>query len=126
MATNILKTFYFKETNEIEREAIQRSGCQDLTIVRQLLYNNCGNVDAAVEDLIALSYTSAETDEPKIDQTSSGGRSKTTFSRKQLERIRKQERKRAGEARRKQGTISKESPEPEEAVIIRKVQCLNI
>ncbi|XP_046635626.1 OTU domain-containing protein 3-like [Daphnia pulicaria] len=110
------------EANEIEREAILRTGCQDLAIVRQLLYNNCGNLEAAVEDLLALSLTPVDNEEPKMDP--SGGRSKSTFSRKQLERIRKQERKRAGEARRKPCNTTRESPE--EAVIIGKVQCLNI
>lgn len=110
--------------NEIEREAIIRSGCQDLTIVRQLLYNNFGNIDATVEDLLALTLTPVESQEAKFEHLSSGGRTKTGFSRKQLERIRKQERKRAGDARRKSPNATKETLE--EATIIGKVQCLNI
>jgi hypothetical protein len=122
ISVRVLFNFENQEANEIEREAILRTGCQDLAIVRQLLYNNCGNLEAAVEDLLALSLTSVDNEEPKMDP--SGGRSKSTFSRKQLERIRKQERKRAGEARRKPCNTTRESPE--EAVIIGKVQCLNI
>jgi hypothetical protein len=121
-ASRLMLNFVNQEANEIEHEAILRSGCQDLAVVRQLLYNNCGNLDAAVEDLLTLSLTSVDSEEPKIDP--SGGRSKTTFSRKQLERIRKQERKRAAEARRKPCNTTRETPE--EAIIIGKVQCLNI
>lgn len=108
---------------------MQRSGCQDLSIVRQLLFNNCGNIDAAVDDLLALSATSLGSEESRIDQVpSSGGRSKTTFSRKQLERIRKQERKRANDARKKSGNGSntKLQENQEETVVIGKLQCLNI
>lgn len=94
--------------------------------MRQLLYNNCGNVDAAVEDLISLSFSYVESEETKVDQAPSGGRSKTTFSRKQLEKIRKQERKRASEARKKPSSNISSRETPEEAIIIGKVQCLNI
>ena len=118
-----------EQANDIEREAVQRSGCQDLAIVRQLLYNNCGNLDAAVDDLLALSQTSVENEETKcntFDQSPSGGRTKNTFSRKQLERIRKQERKRANEARKKPFTNNVSRETTEEAIVIGKVQCLNI
>lgn len=107
--------------SDAEREAIQRSGCDDLDAVRQLLMNNCGNVDAAVDDLIELTSGGQE----KVESTSSG-RSRNHLSRKQLEKIRKQERKRASEARRKHSNGSSSNQVPEETVVIGKVQCLNI
>lgn len=101
-----------------------RSGCQDLVIVRQLLYNNLGNIDATMEDLLALTLHPMESQEAKFEHPPAGGRIKTGFSRKQLERIRKQERKRAVEARRKPSNAIRETVE--EATVIGKIQCLNI
>jgi len=48
----------YQEVNDVEREAIQRSGCTDLHTVRQLLDNNCGNLDAAIEELKTFSVES--------------------------------------------------------------------
>lgn len=100
---------------------MQRSGCEDLPTVRQLLINNCGNLDAAVEDLIALSGGG-----PHETSNSTSVRSRSShFTRKQLEKIRKQERKRASETRRKTAS-NNGSFVPDETVVIGKVQCLNI
>jgi len=48
----------YQEANDVECEAIQRSGCTDLDTVRQLLDNNCGDLDAAIEDLKTFSVES--------------------------------------------------------------------
>lgn len=101
---------------------MERSGCGDLPTIRQLLHNNCGNLDAAVEDLLAMSAGGGEN---TVEPTPAFGKSKTHFSRKQLEKIRKQERKRASEARRK-ASSGNSSAIPDETIIIGKVQCLNI
>lgn len=103
---------------DLERQAMERSGCQDLPTVRQLLYNNCGNLDAAVEDLMALTVDQQEM-HPAPRRT-------THLSRKQLEKIKKQERKRASEARRKVQASSSSPALPDETIVIGKVQCLNI
>lgn len=102
-----------------------RSGCSDLLTVRQLLYNNCGNIEAAVEDLIALSNSSLATSasEEKTHSTASSANRKKS-SRKSL-KVRKQERKRASEERKK-FTANVNSPVPDDVLVIHKVQCLNI
>jgi hypothetical protein len=136
---------------DIEQEAMLRSGCTDLTIVRELLYNNCGDLDAAVEDLLALTVAAPTSclepteQDQKVQSSSpihsqsasptnpsppsaqlSASRRKNTGNRKQMEKIRKQERKRANEERKKQTPTNVNSDSADEILVIRKVQCLNI
>lgn len=106
-----------------------RSGCEDLFLAREILHNNCGNLDAAVEDLIAISQetlpkkTKPSTKSAPHDLPETTGKAKGNLNKKQLEKIRKHERKRANENRKK----SHKSMEiADETIIVSKVQCLNI
>lgn len=107
---------------------MEKSGCNNLFLVRELLYNNCGNLEAAVEDLIAVNQinpkerkSAAKPDD--FNQAHSSGKARGNLNKKQLEKIRKHERKRASDNRRK----SNNSLDiPDETIIVGKVQCLNI
>ena len=116
-----------------------QSGCTDVATVRQLLYNNCGNFEAAVEDLLALAapcpsptrqIPEKTADNDEANSTKVAARKKNVSSRKQSAKAKKLERKRASEERKKSTSghvVNNSSTVPDaDALIIRKVHGLNI
>ena len=106
---------------------MQQSGCEDIVAVRQLLYNNCGNLDATISDLLTLVNPVTENNVTRSEKIVAPPPAvKTNVTRKQMEKIRKQERKFANEARKKAGTEKKNSQASHDNLLVCKVQCLNI